>query len=609
MLSRNYIELLSPARDELCARVAIDHGADAIYIGAEAFSARASAGNSIETIENVVNYAHIFSVRVYVAINTLLYDKEIEKALDLIAKLKNIGVDAIILQDFGLLEKDFPPIAIHASTQMSNHTAQKVKFLQNVGFEQVVLDRELTKEEILSIARQTTVRLEAFVHGALCVCYSGRCFMSKSINGRSANRGECAQPCRLPYTLRSGDGKVMLKDKHLLSLRDLNQTNNLEAMIDAGISSFKIEGRLKNADYVANVTLHYRLLIDQILERRPDLQRASSGRVLPTFASEPAKSFNRGFTTYFFNGRNPDIWQIETPKSLGEYLGRVNNIQKNCFTISTNTKINNGDGLFFINEDGSTDGLKVNKTENGKIYPLRLNSLRPNARIYRNSNAEFTKEIRNDQTKRVINIDLFISKVGDNFTLQITDGDNVKSETNIEIIAERAKNPDASRENLIRQLSKLGGTNFEARNINIDDEATKYFIPASQINELRRQAIENHIVARQKHNFPSDVPFLHNDFPFPPIEIEQQENFTNSRAVLFYARHGATFQHQLRELEEDFTGKTVMTTRHCILSSLGKCLKKHPESKQLLPLTIESGRSKYSLSFDCKKCEMNINKI
>ncbi len=609
MLNRNSIELLAPARDALCAKAAIDHGADAVYIGAPHFSARQQAGNSIDEIARVVDYAHVFGARVYVALNTILFDSELDEAVEIIHQLYKIGVDAIIVQDFGLLERELPPIALHASTQMMNHTAQKVKFLQRAGFEQVVLDRELTESEIRAIAKQTDVRLECFIHGALCVSYSGRCYMSHAVSGRSANRGECAQMCRLPYTLRTSNGKILMHNKHLLSLRDMNQTNNLEALMDAGVSSFKIEGRLKNADYVANVTLHYRRQIDAILRKRPEYQRVSSGRIVSSFEPDPAKSFNRGFTTYFFNGRNPDIWQTETPKSLGEYLGRAIDIRNGSFAIKGNPRVNNDDGLFFIADNGQTGGLKVNTAEAGRVVPEKLNGLAPNARVYRNSNAAFAKQMRQNTTHRVVDVDINVSCAGNHFVVSVSDDDGVASSFSMHIEAQTANNIEATRAQMIRQMSKLGGTQFAARSVTIDDSAAAKFVPSAELNALRREAVENHAVVRKCNFYPQDTKFAPTTEPFPQSELAMQKNVVNASAKAFFARHGAEITEMGLDSIQNLKGKTVMTTRHCILYSLGKCLRKTPEMKQQLPLTIENGSEKFELGFSCSHCEMTVTKL
>lgn len=612
LLSRKVIELLAPARDAECARIAIDHGADVVYIGAPAFSARKSAGCSISDIAQVTQYAHTFGAKVYVALNTLLFDNEVDEAVDLAWQIYAVGVDALIVQDAALLSASMPPIALHASTQMSNHTAPKVLFWQNMGIEQVVLDRELSLDEIRAIAQKTSVRLEYFVHGALCVSYSGRCYMSQAICGRSANRGECSQPCRLPYTLRDAQGNILQKNKYLLSLRDNNQTDNLEALIDAGVSAFKIEGRLKGPDYVANVVLHYRQKIDEILSRRKDLKRASTGRVIAGFEPDTSKSFNRGFTSYFVHGRQNDIWQPHTPKSLGEYIGRAEMVKNNTFCVQTDKKINNGDGLCYISDDGKSDGLRVNRAENGekkRVFPLKINGLTNGVRLYRNHNVEFTQTLKNDTTHRVVSIELKISVLpSGEFLAQVKDEEGIESKYAKLLNTQPANNPEASKAQIIKQMKKLGATPYEAITIGVAPEAAHLFAPAAELNAFRRETIENHTVVRQEAHKPQPCGLRQSDIKYIETELKKEANVLNNSAKAFYEKHGSSLLEWGYERQTDYRNTVVMTTRHCILHSLGMCLKRNPKTKQLLPLQLEHGSNVFRLSFDCAHCEMTITK-
>ena len=400
------IELLSPAKNLECGLSAIRHGADAVYIGGPGFGARKNAGNSLDDIQTLINYAHLFRVKIYVTLNTLLFDNELEEARQLIYQLHQIGADAIIIQDMGILETELPPIPIHASTQTDNRTVEKVKFLEAVGFDQVVLARELSIPQIKKIRSATNVPLEHFIHGALCVCYSGQCYMSESINKRSANRGECAQPCRLKYSLKDNKGQMINKDKHLLSLKDLNLSDHLKELIDAGISSFKIEGRLKDMDYVANITAHYRKMLDETIDSRTDLKRASSGLSKASFEAQAQKSFNRGFTSYFVNDRQKGMWSIDSPKALGEEIGQIKSVGKDHFTLDAPMKISNGDGLCFFTKHKELGGVKVNKAEGNKIYPNQMGAIREGINLYRNFDKAFTQETNNNSSTRKISADI-----------------------------------------------------------------------------------------------------------------------------------------------------------------------------------------------------------
>ncbi len=615
MLPRNTLELLAPARDKECAMAAITHGADVVYMGAPAFGARKQAANSIDDIAQVVRAAHIYGVRIYVALNTLLFDNEVVEAVRIANELYKAGVDALIVQDMALVENtDMPPIALHASTQLSNHTADKVLFWQRLGMEQVVLDRELTRDEIRAIAEQTDVRLECFVHGALCVSYSGRCFMSQVQCGRSANRGDCAQLCRLPYTVRDAAGHTLAKDKYVLSLRDLNRSDQLEEMIDAGVSAFKIEGRLKSADYVANVTLNYRQRLDEIIARRKDLRRASAGRVLPGFEPDLAKSFNRGFTSYFFHGRQPAIWQPDTPKSLGEYVGRATNVSRGSFDIKSDRELSYGDGLFFIVDDKS-DGLKANRVEKvgggvQRVFPLRMNGITDGARVYRNMSVAFAAQMKNDTTKRVIDIEIQVEATADGlFSVSIVDEEGIESCTRKKLTTNPATNPDSTRSLIAKQFSKLGGTPYEASHIDVSPEAAAHFATAAELNALRREAVETHTHSRIEAHRPTDTRTTPTDTPYIVDELKREGNVLNDKAKAFYLRHGTRVTEWGYERQLPQHGTKVMTTRHCLLNSLGLCLKQNPKSKQLLPLTLEHGKDVYTATPDCRACEMTIIKL
>lgn len=600
------IELLSPAKDLECGLAAVNHGADAVYIGAVDFGARKSAANPMEHIEQLVQHAHLYGAKVFVTLNTLLFDREIPQAVEMAWQLYHAGVDALIIQDYGLLEAGPPPMAIHSSTQMDNRTPQKVRFLQEVGFEQVVLARELSLNQIAQIKKETDVVLEYFIHGALCVSYSGQCYMSQSINGRSANRGQCAQPCRLPYNMVDKNGKIIVSGKHLLSMKDLNLTDNLEALIDAGISSFKIEGRLKDKDYVANVTAHYRQKIDAILERRPELKRASSGKSLLSFNPNPHKSFNRGFTTYFVNDRQTGNWSLHSPKSIGEPMGTAVNIGNNSFTIKQTHDIANGDGLCFFDAKGNLHGIRVNRSENGTIYPLNMANLYEGATIYRNYNHQFSSLFKKETAQRRIEIEMLFKEIApQQFSLVITDEDGITSTTSSQLNAQEPRNSEHAAEQIQNQLSKTGNTPFDLMELTIKT-LKDWFIPASELNALRRQVLELHIQKRIEHFKPTDNILPKNQYPYPEKEIYKSGNVINRWAEKFYQNHGATVKEQGYELQKQYDDDVVMTTKHCILYEQGNCLKINPAYGKNLPLFITNDKDLYELKFNCKECEMEI---
>jgi len=592
-----HIELLSPAKNLECGIAAINHGADAVYIGGPGFGARKNAGNPLEDIQALIQYAHLFGVKVYVTLNTLLFDHELQAANQLIHKIYKLGADAIIIQDMGLLETSLPPIPIHASTQTDNRTVEKVKFLEQVGFDQVVLARELSLEEIKSIKSASQVPLEYFIHGALCVCYSGQCYMSESINKRSANRGECAQPCRLKYSLKDKQGQILYKDKHLLSLKDLNLSEHIEDLVDAGISSFKIEGRLKDKDYVSNVTAHYRLLLDEIINKRSDVVRASSGNSTYSFQAQAQKSFNRGFTSYFVNGRQKNIWSIHTPKALGEELGQIKNIGKDYFTLSSSVKINNGDGLCFY------------KTEGNKIYPNQMGAIRNGISLYRNFNKAFTDEVNNNTTKRKLNTDIYFEESDNGFLLSMHDEDNIITTLKADDLnPSPANNPERALEQIKTQISKLGSTVFTAVNVHLNFNE-KWFFQAKELNALRRQLVEQHEINRLKNFTAKTINFTPNNTPFPQEELNYTANIVNEKAQQFYARHGVKKADWGFEKQPQVKGAEVMRTRHCLLYMNKQCLKEYPEARKLLPLTLYNKKDSYQLEFDCKHCEMIVRKV
>ena len=562
------IELLSPAKNLEIGIAAIDHGADAVYIGGPAFGAREKAGNSIEDIEKLCRYAALFEAKVYVTLNTLLYENEMEPARKLAWDCWNAGVDALIVQDLSLLQLDLPPIPLHASTQCDNLTVERVQQLEQLGFEQVVLGRELSLEQIREIRRQTTVPLEFFVHGSLCVSHSGQCYLSQYIGNRSANRGACAQPCRLPWDLLDANGKVLMKGKHLLCLKDLNNSAHLEELLDAGINSFKIEGRLKDADYVKNVTAYYRQQLDAIFERRPEYAQASQGHCSYTFEVNPSKSFNRGFTDYFVNGRQPGIGSPFTPKSMGEYVGEVKWCNSVQMEILTDKTLHNGDGLCFLTQDDELIGIRADVVRTPSVPggPWRVSCNRPHGaqrgfKIYRNYDIEWQRQVEASKGNRKIDIDLRLEDVPEGYRL-------TAGMSSFTLASEKipATNPEKALENIRKKISQWGDTIHNP--INIDIHLTQpYLIPASVLGEMKRGLLEKLMVRGER----------------PRAERTTKKMSVDNPSSLTLPAH-------------------LMTCHHCIRYANGMCPKL--TGKPVGPLFIRNGDNTFRLEFDCKSCLM-----
>lgn len=621
-MQQHPIELLSPARDLDCGVAAVNHGADAVYIGAPKFSARAAAGNSLADIEKLVCHAHTFGARVYIALNTVLTDEEIEEAVQLAHALNNIGVDALIIQDMGLLECDLPPIPLHASTQTNNRTPEKVSFLEKAGFQQIVLARELSLAQIQEIRKNSTVPLECFIHGALCVSYSGQCYISEVMSGRSANRGECAQFCRHQYTLRDSSGKVLAKDKFLLSLKDLDLSAHLKSLIKAGVSSFKIEGRLKSADYVKNVTAYYRKALDKIIDADDKLHRLSSGHCRYSFAPDTSKSFNRGKTEYFLMDRRNTPGAIDTPKSLGEKLGTVAEAGMDSFVVSTKSRINNGDGLCYFDTHGQLVGLKANRVEQrggAQLVVHREKTSPPvGAMIYRNSDIAFARELQKSEQCRFLKISMTVKESANGLVCIVEDEDLLRSTTELELARELAKKAGTLAAVIERQMRKVGGTPFEVETVLVEVDPKAYY-PVSAINELRRLACDNHLKHRLVRYCRQEFELAPTEHPWLSDTVTYLDNINNGRARAFYARHGVQhFQIEDEGISSE-SGVELMRTRYCLKAQLGLCpksgkanraaavqLRRDKESSGLYTLTDNTGV--YELEFDCARCEMVIRK-
>jgi len=607
MIPKRLIELLAPAKNLECGLAAISHGADAVYIGGPRFGAREAVGNSISDIEKLAFEAHLFGAKVYVAVNTILYDNELEPARKIIEEVYNAGADALIIQEMGLLEMDLPPIPLHASTQVNNYHPEKIKFLEAVGFKRAVLARELTLDQIREIRACTTIELEAFVHGSLCVSMSGQCYLSHAIGGRSANRGGCAQPCRKMYSLIDAEGKMLLKDKHSLSLKDLDQSNSIGALAEAGISSLKIEGRLKDVDYVKNITSFYRKKIDAFLEEKTDYQASSHGKTYFGFNPDPHKSFNRGSTNYFLYKRSKEITSFDTPKSLGEEAGKVIKVANDFFQLETKLELSNNDGLVFISSSGESAGIKVNRVEKDLIFPDKMNGIFVGARVYRNYDHKFREMLKADSTYRKIKVELYLKENKEGFLLRTVDETGVEVSLHFEDEKQLARDIQKSKESIIRQLTKSGDTVFEVADVDTGS-SEKYFFQSAVLNLMRREVLEMlSSVRKQKPHF--DFTREKNSIPFPTKELGHEGNVSNHLALRFYERHGVLNPHKAFELLSDYKGLTVMTTKHCLKYQLGYCLKyDKPHINSLSePLYLTDGKNKLLLEFDCLNCQMKVD--
>ncbi|MGI2091315.1 peptidase U32 family protein [Shewanella oncorhynchi] len=609
----NRLELLAPAKNADYGIEAIRHGADAVYIGGPAFGARATAGNSVEDIARLCTYAHQYHAQVFVALNTILMDNELADAEKLIWQLYEAGADALIVQDMGVLQLNLPPIALHASTQMDNRSPEKVAFLEQVGFSQVVLARELGLSQIRDVAAHTNMQLEFFIHGALCVAYSGLCNLSHSFSNRSANRGECSQMCRLPGNLKTRQGDVLAQNEHLLSLKDNNQTENLEALIDAGIRSFKIEGRLKDLSYVKNVTAHYRQKLDAIMARRPEFKASSHGRCEHSFTPDPEKTFNRGSTDYFVHERSQGIKDFRSPKYIGEEVGKVVSIGKDFIQVSSTHEFNNGDGLAFFpanfamakQSDDKLQGLRVNRAEGLKLHILQVpKDLKVGMTLYRNHNQAFEALLSKESSKRIIGVDLRLSDTQDGLALTLTDIYGITATVNLTVEKTPATDVDKTLQNTRTQLGKLGSTDFVARSISIDT-AQAWFLPASVLNGLRRDGVAA-LEAARVQGYVRPLPWKHNqDAVYPVKHLSYLGNVANEKAKDFYQRHGVIEIQDTYEKNGVTEDVPLMITKHCLRFNFNLCPKEVPGIKAD-PMVLEIGNDVLKLVFDCPKCEMMV---
>ena len=633
------LELLSPARDADIGIEAVNHGADAVYIGGPSFGARTSADNRVQDIARLAKHAHRFGSRIFTTMNTILRDDELEPARKLAWQLYDAGVDALIVQDMGLLEIDLPPIQLHASTQTDIRTPEKARFLQDAGLSQIVLARELTLQQIADIRAATDpdrCTLEFFIHGALCVAYSGQCFISHAHTGRSANRGDCSQACRLPYEVKDSQGRIVAHDKHVLSMKDNNQSDNLRALIDAGARSFKIEGRYKDMGYVKNITAHYRVLFDQILEERPELARASSGECTFHFQPDPDQNFNREFTDYFVQGRQQDIGAFDTPKNPGRPIGYVTKVGPNFVELETDdpaTVIHNGDGLCYLDLQKELVGLQINRAEqlplpragegrgegspkHWRVFPKdpmdSFKDLRKGVQINRNRDMDWVRGLEKKSAERRIDAWLSLDESTDGLSLTVTDEDGHSATATLPCALEPAKDPAQADARLRDSLSRLGETIFQPIDVALNLNGPR-FVPASLLNPLRREAIDKLEAVRTAawQRLPRAKP-VEPPAPYPEDTLTYLANVFNHKARDFYAKHGVKVIAAAYESQEEEGDVSLMITKHCVRYSLSLCPKQAKGvtgvqgTVRAEPMQLINGHEKLTLRFDCKPCEMHV---
>jgi putative protease len=615
-----HLELLAPAKTAEIGRAAVLHGADAVYIGGPSFGARANACNSVSDIAALTDFAHRYRTRVFVTLNTILHDAELEAARKLIWELYDAGADALIVQDMGLLELDLPPIQLHASTQTDIRSVEKAKFLSDVGFSQIVLARELSLPEIRRIAGAVDATVEYFIHGALCVAFSGQCYISHAHTGRSANRGDCSQACRLPYTLTDAQGRVVAYEKHLLSMKDNNQSANLKALVDAGVRSFKIEGRYKEAAYVKNITAHYRLLLDEILEQQPELARASSGRCTFRFRPDPDKTFHRSATDYFTHGRQADIGAFDSPTFMGVPLGTVTHIGLDWFEIDSAEIMHNGDGLSYMNKRAVV-GTRVNRAERAgdvwRIFPNenipQLAGLRVGTSIYRNRDHAWEQSLlQKNSAERRIGVAVRLEEATDGLALSLIDENACTATARAALPFAPARSPEQADTHLRHHLDKFGNTLFSAQRIELA-LSRPWFVPASVLNGLRRDAVTQLEAARKAAwQRPPRKPPATPPASYPDDALSYLANVYNHKARAFYEKHGVKLIAAAYESHDEAGEVSLMITKHCLRFSYYLCPKQakgvtgvqgHVRAE---PMTLINGNERLTLRFDCKACEMHV---
>lgn len=583
---------------------AIRCGADAVYVGAPRFGAREDVGNPVEDIAELARFAHRYWAKVYVTFNTILYDDELPEALALIDELHQAGIDGLIVQDMGLLECDLPPLKLISSTQMHNTTPEKVAFLEKVGFKRAILARELSLEEIRAIREATSIELECFIHGALCVSYSGQCYLSQAMGGRSANRGACAQPCRKSYRLEDDRGNVLTTDAHLLSLRDLNLSEHLKDLVEAGIGSFKIEGRLKDITYVTNVVTFYRQRLDALIKEL-GLKRASSGASMPDFEPDIDKTFNRGYTTYFVGGRQAPVGAVDTPKMTGEFLGRVKHVTARGVMLDRPAQVTPGDGVCWFESKGKVAGATVNGGAGAELILHEAGAIGAGVEVYRNRNHAFLNTLRKSRTVRRIGIAIRFAADAQGAAVSAVDEDGIRAQVRYEGPQDVASKPGQAVETARKQLAKTGDSEFVCNDVAIDMEPAR-FMPVAVLNALRRDVLAE-LSAERERNRPREVsaPVL-NDEPYPRQELTYLGNVLNKKAEAFYRRHGVTQIEPAAEAGIDLSGKVVMITRHCIKHQLDLCPKFGGKAHNGKLRLLDDDGKRLDLHFDCPRCQMHV---
>lgn len=600
------LELLAPAKDLATARAAIDSGADAVYMGGPSLGARAGATNSLEDIREAARYAHLFGARLYLTMNTIVYEHELERARELAQQALDAGVDALIVQDLAYTRMGLRGAELHASTQMYNASPERVAFLGKAGFSRIVLERGLTAEQMSECCRATDAEIEVFVHGAICVSGSGRCYMSRSLSHRSGNRGECSQPCRLPYDLIDGNGKVVRKGLHLLSVKDLDYSAHIGELIDMGAVSFKIEGRLKDEGYVRNITAHYSRLLDKAIASRKGYRRASRGSVRLDFTPSPAKTFTRNGGDYIFAGKRPALASFDTPKAMGEHLGRVTKVARGWFQIDKSSSLSAGDGICFLS-GGALVGTNINSIEAGRIVPNRMDGIVAGVELFRNYDKRFHDSLTTTRTRRTLPI--LLTLTGEDGTIRLTAHDRLGNShtTTLTNNFDSATKPEVALTSMRTSLSRSGSSVFEVESVDLSFEGAVPFIPTSALNALRREALEGlqeRLMATQPEK---NITPEQGDVRYPATHLRGDHNVVNSLARRFYTDHGVEHIDEGYDLLPDLAGVEVMRTPYCIRREMGQCLKKGSRLRE--PLHITHGTDRYRLRFDCKECMMYVVKV
>ena len=597
---KRYIELLSPARNYDAAIAAIDCGADALYIGAESFGARRGATNTTDDIARVVDYAHLFGVKVFVTLNTILYERELKEAEALARRLIDVGVDALIVQDMAYREMNLP-VELHASTQVCNMTPEGAKFLEDSGFSRVILERALSLEEIKAIRAATEVDLECFIHGAICVGHSGRCYLSRSQSSRSGNRGECSQPCRLTYDLVTERGEKLISGKHLLSVKDFDLSERIGDLIDAGVVSFKIEGRLKDDNYIKNVVSYYRRKIDEAIASRPECQRASVGRSEIEFDPDPKKSFTRDGGEYMFAGKRAGVASFLTPKAVGEYVGCVATTSKRDFRLVGKVALNAGDGICVITPEGIV-GTNVNRVEGNTIEPNRMEGIKAGMEVYRNYDHRFTQAVERSRTRRAVEAKCSLMLSAEGISTTYTDEEGLSVSVERSMALDGSKSVDKMRAVAEEQMAKSGDSIF--RVVSVDVVGAEWFATAKMLAEVRREALSMLAAKRMTRTMEHDIRTDSGEARFPVQRLGAEYNVVNSLSRRFYLKHGVEHIIDGLDLWATTVGERVMESSYCLRREIGECLKKGTKLRERL--YIEHGRHRYRLDFDCAKCRMSL---